>query len=72
MKHKIVKINNIQELMTDLARVYEDLRSGSAKPGEVKEINNTAGKLIGACKVSIEYANARREVPEIDFLKRSI
>jgi hypothetical protein len=34
----------------------------------VKELSNAAGKIIGTCKVQIEYAHARKEVPNIEFL----
>ena len=42
------------------------------KKEEVKiatEMNNTAGKIINAQRVQLEYADLRKEQPDIDFMK---
>jgi hypothetical protein len=33
------------------------------------EMNNTAGKIIHAQRVQLEYAELRKEQPDIDFMK---
>jgi hypothetical protein len=32
-------------------------------------MNNTAGKIIHAQRVQLEYADLRKEQPDIDFMK---
>jgi hypothetical protein len=32
-------------------------------------MNNTAGKIINAQRVQLEYAELRKEQPDIDFMK---
>ncbi len=66
-----MKTMKITDLRDDLLKVYEDLRSGKLEPREVKELNNTAGKVIASAKVQLEYASLRGEKPEIDFLNKA-
>ena len=65
-----MKTMKITDLRDDLLKVYADLRSGKLEPREVKELNNTAGKVIASAKVQLEYAGLRGEKPEIDFLNK--
>ena len=61
-------MKNIAELTKDLTKLYADLRSGKIEVKVASEMNNTAGKLISAQKVQLDYAELRKESPDIDFL----
>lgn len=60
--------NNITALRNELLEVFDGLRSGKIKPPMAKEVNNTAGKIIGSCKVQLEYCKLAQVKPEIPFL----
>jgi hypothetical protein len=62
-------MNNVNELRTQLAEVFSQLRAGEIKPGEAAELANLAGKMIGSAKVQVEYYALRKEMPNIQFLK---
>jgi hypothetical protein len=62
------KIENIQDLRTDLLDAYDSLKKDPRRINQVAELSNTAGKIIGTVKLEMEYAIARREVPNIPFL----
>jgi hypothetical protein len=64
------RIENMTDLVTDLADVYEKLRNGTIAPKEAKEINNTAGKIINASKVQLDYMAIRNNIPRIEFLEQ--
>lgn len=61
-------MNSIEELRNELANVFKGLLDGSIEAGEAKEINNSAGKIIGTLKVELEYADLRNERPHIKFI----
>ena len=61
-------MNNIAELTKHLSKLYEDLRAGKIEVKVASEMNNTAGKLISAQKIQLEYSELRKESPDIDFL----
>lgn len=63
--------NNITELRDELLRVFDELRNGKMKPPMAKEINNTAGKIIGSCKVQLELHKLTGSKPSIKFLEGS-
>lgn len=60
--------NNITALRDELLEVFDGLRSGKIKPPMAKEVNNTAGKIIGSCKVQLEFHKLAGTKPEIRFL----
>lgn len=60
--------NNITALRNELLDVFDKLRSGHMKPPMAKEINNTAGKIIGSAKVQLEYCKLAQIKPVIPFL----
>lgn len=62
-------MNNVNELRTELADVFEKLRDGIIKPSEAAELANLAGKMISSAKVQVEYFALRKEEPNIKFLK---
>lgn len=61
-------MKNITEVRTELAKVFEELKSGQIKSADAKELNNCAGKIINSLKVELEYATLRKVAPEIKFL----
>ena len=62
-------MNNVNELRTELASVFAQLRAGAIKPGEAAELANLAGKMISSAKVQVEYYALRKEAPTIAFLQ---
>ena len=62
-------MKHISELTTELSALYEGLKNGSMDVKIATEMNNTAGKIINAQRVQLEYAELRKEQPDIDFMK---
>lgn len=60
---------NITALRNELLQVFDGLRSGKVKPAMAKEINNTAGKVIGTLKVQLEFHKLTTTKPTIKFLE---
>lgn len=61
-------MKNINELTTELTELYEALKNGTIEVKTATEMNNTAGKIINAQRVQIEYASLRNEAPHIPFM----
>lgn len=59
---------NIDQLRTELLNAYEWVKTDPRRAAQVKEMANTAGKVIGTLKVQLEYASLRAEKPTIPFL----
>jgi hypothetical protein len=62
-------MKHISELSTELSALYEGLKNGTIEVKVAAEMNNTAGKIIHAQRVQLEYAALRKEEPDIDFMK---
>lgn len=62
------KIRNIADLTERLADVFNNLENGSLEYKVASELNNTAGKMINAAKVQLEYAAMMKRQPNIKFL----
>ena len=62
-------MNHISELTKELSALYEGLKNGTIETKVATEMNNTAGKIINAQRVQLEYADLRKEQPDIDFMK---
>ena len=62
-------MKNCDELRTELANTFAQLKAGTIKPGEAAELANLAGKMIGSAKVQVEYYALRKEAPTIAFLE---
>jgi len=62
-------IDNVTELRNDLLEVYQGLRDKNVSTAEAKEASNTAGKILSSCKVQMEYAKMKGEVPNIPFIR---
>jgi len=64
-------MNNAEELRTELANVFVDLKAQKLKPSEAAQFANLAGKMISSAKAQIEYYVMRNETPVIAFLATS-
>jgi hypothetical protein len=62
-------MKHISELTTELSALYEGLKNGTIETKIAAEMNNTAGKIIHAQRVQLEYAELRKEQPDISFMK---
>lgn len=62
-------MKNITDLTTSLAELYNDLKVGAIDVKVASEMNNTAGKIINAQKVQLEYAALTKHTPHIPFLE---
>ena len=62
-------MKHISELTKELSELYEGLKNGTIETKVATEMNNTAGKIINAQRVQLEYADLRKEQPDIDFMK---
>ena len=62
-------MKHISELTTELTALYEGLKVGVIDVKIATEMNNTAGKIIKTQRVQLEYAELRKEEPEIAFMK---
>ena len=65
-------MKHISELTTELSALYDGLKNGSIDVKIATEMNNTAGKIINAQRVQLEYAELRKEQPDIDFMKTKV
>jgi hypothetical protein len=65
-------MKHISELTTELSTLYEGLKNGTMDVKIATEMNNTAGKIINAQRVQLEYAELRKEQPDIDFMKTKV
>jgi hypothetical protein len=61
-------MKHISELTTELSALYEGLKNGTVDVKVATEMNNTAGKIINAQRVQLEYAELRKEQPNIKFM----
>ena len=61
-------MKHISELTTELSSLYEGLKNGTVDVKIATEMNNTAGKIINAQRVQLEYAELRKEQPNIVFM----
>ena len=60
---------NINELIDELSSVFKELKTGEIEPRIAQEMNNSAGKIMNAAKLQLEYAGLIKETPDIKFLK---
>jgi len=61
-------MKHISELTTELSSLDEGLKNGTVDVKVATEMNNTAGKIINAQRVQLEYAELRKEQPDIEFM----
>jgi len=60
---------NITQLRDELLRIFTAIGTADIDLAVAKEKSNAAGKIIKSAAVQLEYAIARKETPEIPFLK---
>lgn len=65
-----IRIKNIEGLREQTIEAFEMVRDDPRRVAQGKELGNLAGKIINTAKLQLDYAIARREKPEIDFLER--
>lgn len=66
------KITNMNQLRGDLLEAYELLKGDPRRLNQVAELANTAGKVIAASKLQMEYELYRKKVkdfPKLDFME---
>lgn len=61
-------MKNIKELVDDLSALFGKIERGEVDVKVASEMNNTAGKIINAQKVQLEYAALKKIAPSIDFM----
>lgn len=61
-------MKNISELNASLINVFKKLDSGEMDLKLAAELNNTAGKIMSAHKLTLAYHALREEAPEMPFL----
>lgn len=62
------KPKDIHELREQLLDAYDMVKTDPRRANQVKEMANTAGKILGTLKLELEYAMLRQERPNIPFL----
>lgn len=65
---KLKEMTNIKDLRDNLITQYGDLATGKIDFAVAKELSNTAGKILGTCKVELEYNKNLGIKEEIEFL----
>lgn len=60
--------SNIDELNQELAAAFTWVKDDPRRANQVKEMANTAGKIINGLKLKLVYAALRGEEPDIPFL----
>lgn len=61
-------MRHISELTKELSALYDGLKNGTVDVKIAAEMNNTAGKIINTQRVQLEYAELRKEQPDIVFM----
>ena len=62
------KPTNITDLRDQLLDAFVLLKNDPKRVLQCKELANVAGKVINTVRVQIEYAELRKELPEIPFV----
>jgi hypothetical protein len=61
-------MKNIKGLVEELSALFGKIERGEVDVKVASEMNNTAGKIINAQKVQLEYAALKKVAPSIAFL----
>lgn len=61
-------MKNIKDLVDELSALFGKIETGKVDVNVAGEMNNTAGKIINAQKVQLEYAALKKVAPSIAFL----
>jgi hypothetical protein len=65
-----MKINHITQLTELLTETIDGLKNGSTTLEEGSVTANVAGKIIKSVQVQIDYARARKEIPDVAFMTK--
>lgn len=65
------KPKDMTELRDQLLDAFEQLKGDPRRVIQVKELTNTAGKVINTVKSQLEYSLLRGEEPEIPFMGKT-
>lgn len=63
------EIKNVKDVRDRLEVLYLNLESNATKAVDGKEMANVMGKMLSSAKLQLEYANLRKEKPNIKFLE---
>lgn len=67
----MAKPSNITELREQLLDAFDWVKSDARRANQVKEMANTAGKVLGTIKLQMEYAMLKGEEPDIPFIGKT-
>ena len=65
------KPKDMTDLREQLLDAFEQLKGDPRRVIQVKELTNTAGKVINTVKAQLEYSLLRGEEPEIAFMGKT-
>ena len=68
----LIAATDLNGVRNHLLDVFNALRAGEIDAKVAVEINNTAGKMISACKVQLAYHAMRSERPQIPFISEAV
>lgn len=63
------KITNIVDLRNELCEAMLWVKDDPRRVTQVKEMSNASGKIMNSVRVQLEYSAARKEKPQIAFLR---
>lgn len=69
MKKKSAPPATMTGLRDELLSLFAEIGNGDVELSVAKEKSNAAGKIIKSAAVQLEYAAARKQKPNIPFLK---
>lgn len=61
-------MKNIKELRDELIGTLQDLRNGTIKAKDAKEVTNLSGKIIMSAKTQLDYDKHLNQKRKINFL----
>lgn len=62
---------DITELREQLLSAFDWVKTDPRRANQVKEMANTAGKVLGTIKCQLEYAMLKGEEPDIPFMGKT-
>jgi 5S rRNA maturation endonuclease (ribonuclease M5) len=62
-------MRNITELRNELVSLFDQLKGNTIDQKTAKEMNSTAGKIIGSAKLELDYNKQIKNNKKIDFLE---
>lgn len=65
----MAKIETIGGVREELIEAIERVKKDRSWVPQMHEVANACGKIIASAKLELEYAQARKERPEIAFLR---